>query len=271
MESLKKIGDVGRQHWEKIILIVALLGLGVAVLFLMGESQTQKEKINEYFETKVRQKVKGVEVVDLTEHQKALETLQNPPELNFSTPHNLFNPVKWQRTPDRRLIKIQSGREIGPYALTVRAIRPLHLTLALDRSTSSGYYMIMTNESAPHPAWFRKTKYVLPGQTNVWQTGYTNVFRFVVMEGRPAEEAKELVVQLPDSAQEVTFTDENPYQAVQGYECDLRYDPDNKDFKDIKVGDQIRLSGEAYNIVAINPAEVILSANSNDRRYAVNK
>lgn len=269
MDSLKKIGDVGRQHWEKILLILVLLGLGAAVLFLMGESQTQKQKINEYFETKVRQKVKGVEVVDLTEHNKAVESLSNPPELDFTTPHNLFNPVKWQRSPDGRLIKIQSGREIGPYALQVRDIRPLHLTLALDRSTTSGYWLIMTNEAAPHPAWLKKQSYVLPGRTNVWQIGYTNVLQFVVLEGRPAEEATELDVMFPDSGTRATFTMEEPYRVVQGYEADLRYDPDNRDFKDITVGDQLRLSSETYNIVAINPAEVILSANSNDRRYTV--
>lgn len=269
MDSLKKFGDAGRQHWEKILLILVLLGLAFAVLFLLGESQTQKEKINEYIEAKVRQKVKEVGVLDLTEHQRAVNTLENPPELNYSTPHNLFNPVKWQRTPDGRWIKIQSGREIGPYALSVRDIRPMHLTLALDRSTSSGYWLIMTNEAAPHRSWFRQTDYVLPGRTNSWRINYTNVFQFVVVEGRPPEDARELVVQFPNSGNQVTFTDEQPYRTVQGYKVDLRYEPEDKELKDLTVGEKVRLSGEGYNIVAINPEEVILSADSNDRRYTV--
>jgi hypothetical protein len=56
---------------------------------------------------------------------------------------------------------------------------------------------------------------------------------------------------------------------VVGYEADLRYDVEGRTFKDQREGRSIRLSGESYNIVAIRPDEVVLSADSNDRRYAI--
>jgi hypothetical protein len=56
---------------------------------------------------------------------------------------------------------------------------------------------------------------------------------------------------------------------VEGYEADLKYPPESKDFKNLRVGGLVHFAGEDYNIVAITENEVVLSARLNDKKYTV--
>jgi hypothetical protein len=252
-----------RQHFEKLLLVLVMMGLAGAVYYLSLASQEEKQKVREYFEkTKVATNLKGFEPVDLTTFESNKTSLENPTPLNFSTPHNLMNPVKWQQRPDQKYIKVQSPKDIGPYALTVAAIRPLHLSIAFERSAGSGYWLLTTNEasvSRTEVSGFRQYATVGSDSTKV----------FKLKEARPPEDPTEWDVELLDGGEVVTLTKEQPYRRVVGYEADLRYDVEGRTFKDQREGRSIRLSGESYNIVAIRPDEVVLSADSNDRRYAI--
>jgi len=262
MEPLKKLIDIGRQHYEKMLLTLVLFGLAGAVLHLSSESQKEKEKIRNYLETKVRQAIKPVPVVDLSAFEQSKSRLENPEPITLTPPHNLFNPVKWQRRPDGTLFKIQSGKEIGPYALTIKTVRPLHLSIAIDRPAGSGFWIVVTNETAPpRSRAFRVTQFA--------SLAVTNTQIFTLRGFQPQDDPTEWTLELADTGENVVVTKEAPYQRVEGYEADLNYAVEEKDFKKVRLGDKIRLSGEDYNIVAINPKEVLLSANSNDRRYAI--
>jgi len=74
---------------------------------------------------------------------------------------------------------------------------------------------------------------------------------------------------ITDTGEKAKVSREEPYSRIQGYVATVRYDPENLAPKRVKVGDKLRLSGENYNIVAITPNEVLLSADSNDRRYSI--
>jgi hypothetical protein len=271
MEFFKKIPDICRQHWEKLLLTLVLIGLAGAAYYLYDQSRQEKQKIEDYFSQKVRQKTKMVGVVDLANYESAMNVLEHPPALNFSTPHNLFNPVKWQRQPDGSFLKIQTGKEIGPDALKVAAIRPLHLSLAVDRTAGSGVFMVFTNQAFPaaYPVLYRKMFFMKEGLTNSMPLSLTNLLTFVLKDAKPPEDPKEWLVEFSDSGERAVITKEKPYSRVEDYEADLRYDVENKTFSKVRVGGKIRLSGEDYNIVAINPNEVLLSADSNDRRYSI--
>jgi hypothetical protein len=262
MESLKKFLEIGRQHYEKVLLSLVLIGLGGAVYYLYLASQKENKKIQEYMRTQEERPVKGVRVADLTSFQEVEKRLANPPAISLSAPHNLFNPVKWQKRPDGTLFKIESGKEIGPSALSVAAIRPLHMIISVDRPASSGFWMVITNETiSPGRPGHRFPQFVSLTATN------TRVF--VLREVRPPDDPKEWIVELLDSAEKVTITKEQPYQQVIAHEADLKYDAENRLIPKVRAGQKIRLSGEEYNIVAINAKEVLLSAVSNDRRFAI--
>jgi hypothetical protein len=51
--------------------------------------------------------------------------------------------------------------------------------------------------------------------------------------------------------------------------ADLKYAPENKTWSDQRVGDSLGFNGEEYKIVAINENEVVLSAQSNSKKWTV--
>ena len=47
----EKIRRHSKQHFEKVILIAALVGLGVAVFYLYGETQKRRTRFQSFFRT----------------------------------------------------------------------------------------------------------------------------------------------------------------------------------------------------------------------------
>src|SRR5438093_7248552 len=148
MDLLKKIAELCKAHYEKLILIVALIILGVAVGYLYLESQKEKEKIGEFFSDVGRRSNKPVPPANLTNYQTILAVAQNPPKLDFTQPHNLFNPVKWRKLGDSKFKEVK-GTETTLDQLDILEIRPLNFTIALDRVAGPGYWINVTNEVAP--------------------------------------------------------------------------------------------------------------------------
>jgi hypothetical protein len=85
---------------------------------------------------------------------------------------------------------------------------------------------------------------------------------------RITPEGPEADVELADGTK-ATVTPSKPFTRVDGYKVDLSYPPEGQTFRDRRVGDSITIAGEKYNIVAINPNEVVVSASSNDRRTTI--
>ena len=64
----------------------------------------------------------------------------------------------------------------------------------------------------------------------------------------------------------MTVSADKPFTRVMGYKVDLNYPPEKRMITDRRAGDSIMLGDETYNIVAITPNEVVVSARSNNRR-----
>jgi hypothetical protein len=63
---------------------------------------------------------------------------------------------------------------------------------------------------------------------------------------------------------------EPPYKRVDGYQADLKYPPQpNRVMDKQRVGDTVNLNGEIYKIVAINPNEVVLKAQTNEKKWTI--
>src|ERR1051325_8389630 len=138
MDFLKSIGQVCRLHYEKIILTITLLALGGTVFYLYGAKQAEQRNIEDYLKSVQNKPAKPLKVSDLAPYQATLQTAENPPALVFSGPHNLLNPVKWQRKPDGGLIKVVSGKEVGADAMVATRFIPITLTISYDRVAGTG-------------------------------------------------------------------------------------------------------------------------------------
>jgi hypothetical protein len=267
MKSLREIPGLLKRHYEKAILALALLGLIGAVVYLNNLKAAENEKIENYNRSIGRRKVKPVQSADVTALTGALAQSTNPPSHNFSPPHNLLNPVKWQRRSDGTLLKVETGKEIGPNALTIARIAPLNLIITLEQAAGNGFNMGVTQEGATNVLLRRK--YVSYVSTNSPTDRVHSTKVFTLREVNRNAQPPEAAIELADGTR-VTVSTNKPFTRIVGYKVDLKYPPEpNRNFNDRRVGDPLTLAGEDYNIVAITTNEVVVSARSNDRRTTI--
>jgi hypothetical protein len=259
MDSIKKYGEGLKQHYEKVILIVALIALGGAVFYLYGETQREKERISEFFQDVGRRAVKPVKPVDLTNYAAVVAKANNPPPLDLSLPHNVLNPVKWKQTPTGELIKEVTGTEGDLDLLEVTRHDPLNFSIHFDRTAGPGYWINITNEVAA--GYNRRiAQFATLNVTNL------KVFILREVQGEP-ENPTALVLELKETGERVTISKEKPFVRAEAYEVDLRFPPENKNFPRQRVGATLRFGGEEYRIVGINQSEIIFMGD-NDKRYS---
>ena len=273
MDQLKRIGQLCRQHYEKLILVFVLLLLAGAVFYLLKVSQDEREKTRQMTEGYKKKAGVPIEPVNLSRVEATLKTATNPPALNYSGKHNLFNPVKWQQSPSGGdPIKFETGREVGPSAMRIASIRPLYLSIAFDRAASSGsgadavvtgYHTLVTNEMAAAPRLRRIPQFIATGTTN------TQVFVLAEVKG-PPDAPTELVALLKEFNNEtVSFAPGKPYTRVVGFEAELKYPVNSKVYPRLRKDSPIDIEGEPYKIVDITSNRVVVSDDSNGKRYTI--
>lgn len=266
MDFIKKITEACRHHYEKLLLLLVLLGLAGAVIYLYQTKAAEEEKIQEFLKGVRNKPPSPVKPIDTSANESALKLLASPPSLNFSLPHHLFNPVRWQRRPppdDHDLIKMVTGQEVGWPKMVVSKITPLNFIIDLERVPSPGsYYIGVTHEGAEKPA-FRKKQQKFATKNSPKNDAFT--LKDIV---GPPEDPTELVLELPDGTK-VSISKDKPYTQVEGYEAELKYTIDGKTFPNLRVNSHLRFQGEEYIVVAITPTEVVVSARSNDKKYTV--
>lgn len=273
MELFKKLGDVCRRHYEKLLLLFVLFLLAVAVFFLYQESEKQSDTLKNLPKQIIPKSVKGVPPPELSRFTRAAGQMTNPPALNYSGPHNLFNPVKWQQAGDQ-LIKVQKGTEAGVGNLQITRIRPLHYSVAYarvatagsgDQTSVVGYQFYVTNELVLR-------RYGRPEIRSLFMNvNETNKPALVLLEvkGDPLAPT-ELVATLKDFEDErISFAPDKPYLRPVGFEADLRYPVGNKDFPGLRTGSSIDVDDEPYKIVDITQNKVVVFDDSNGKRYTI--
>jgi hypothetical protein len=244
MEFLKK-------HYEKIVLSLVLLGLAVAAAWLPAAIKGAREDLQKSIVNLPEPIVH--KPADLSTNEAALKRLQNPPTVELSGAHNLFNSVTWKIKSDGSFIKIL--RE-GIDALAVTKIQPLYMELSLDRVAATGYFIGVKRLSKKAPSSYAKLN------------EKRELFTIKEVKGAP-EDPDELVLELADNQQLVSITKDKPFKRVEGYAADLRYEPDSKNFSDQRVNNTITVGGESYKIIAITENEVRVSAISTDKRTTI--
>jgi hypothetical protein len=268
VKTLRNIPGLVKRHYEKVILALALLVLIGAVVYLNQMKNAENEKIETYEKGTLKRKPKPVQVVDLSVLSSAMSHATNPPALNFSPPHNLFNPVKWQQDRDGRRIKAETGTELGINAMQITAIAPLRTLITLDSQAGSGLNMSITQEASTNRYFRQRLPAYLTTNTPSERIHRTSRGAFTLKDLRLPPEGAEADIELADGTK-LTVTASKPFSRIEGYKADLFYPPEKQSFKERRVGDAFTVAGEDYNIVAITPNEVVVSARSNDRRTII--
>lgn len=255
--------DFVKKHYEKIILSAVLLGVIGFLIFLpfviAHDQQDLKEKSNGV----TTPPVKPLPPVDLSRQAVVLQRVQSPVGFDFSTTNRLFNPLEWKKAPDGTMFPIKIGNEIGAGAAVVTKITPLYFIIAFDSVETNGvaprYAFSVERQSGATPALRRKQqRYVSAGERN-------NFFILSEVKGDPADPS-EMVLKLMDGNDTVTVSRDKPFQRVDGYMADLRYDLEKRNFAALRVGSRLSFGGEDYIVVAVDADEVIISAQSNQKK-----
>ena len=269
MEQVKKIGQLCRQHYEKLILVFVLLLLAGAVWVLYGASQDENEKVRKMTEDIIKKAGKPIAPVSLAPFEAAMKTVTNRPVLNFSGKHNLFSPVKWQMNRGAGgVIKVTSGSEVGPSAMRIVSTSPLQLTVAFGRAALSGaevsgYHILVTNELAVAARQRFITQFVGTGATN------SQVFILSEVKG-PPEAPTEMIAQLKDyNNEKISFAPQKHYTRTVGFEAELKYPVSGKVYSRLRKDSSLDIEGETYKVVDIAANKVVLSDDSNGKRYTI--
>lgn len=257
--------DFIKKHYEKILLGVVLLGLAVAVVALPFYITSQREAMKQKREDMLIPKVTALANLDESRYVGVMQRLEKPVSLNLSKPHHLLNPVMWQKAADGSLIKVQSGNEVGPEALLVTKVTPLYTTIRLESVGPSGsnYLLSVTREADPNPKKRQK-------KSAYFERGSKNDFMALTDVAGTADK-QELVITLLDTGAAITLTAEKPYQRVDGYSVDFRYEPEKLTWPARRVNDKLAFAGDEFEVTKINPVaadrfEVVISARSTGKK-----
>lgn len=251
-----------KKNYEKVLLGAVLLGLVGSLLLLPVIIAHDKQALSDIEGTIIHQTPRPLPALDLSMENDALSRVQSTYLLDFETTNRLFNPVTWKQTPDGRLIKLINGNEVGPGALVITKITPLYYMLTLDHiepanQFSAARYVIDTQDEGADQMVQRRARqhFISVGEKD-------GALSLISANGPP--DNPQLVLQL-ESGESVNLGLKTPYKQVDGYSADLTYPPEVKKWANQRLDDLLKFNGEDYKIVVIDPKEVVISAESNQK------
>jgi hypothetical protein len=264
--------DLIKKHYEKVLLGLVLLLAMVAVGLLLFWIPNEKARLEDERTAIIQRQPKPLTNLDLTFSSNVTKTLNAPLGADFGRPHNLVNPVQWQKAPDGKLVKLERGNEVGPEAAVVTNTTPLYLILTFDSvgatsagGTNIGYMIGIEKQASPVVEKRRKKQTVARLNEKKEDT-----FTLREIKG-PPENPTELVVELSDTGDRVSLSKEKPYKRVEGYLASIRYDPEKKSFPARRMGDKVIINSERYNIVAITENEVVVLQELTGKKFTIRK
>jgi len=256
--------DFIKKHYEKIILSLVLVGLVGVLVAMWFVIMHDKEQMEEVKNNVVHGKGQPLPDLNLSRQDAIISRLKEPYRLDFSTTNRLFNPVQWRRGADGKLIKLNTGREMGPGAAVVTKITPLYYVISLNSADTNGIaprYKISVEHQAA----------LVPSQRRP-QAHYASVNDKIPGLGQlqgitgPQEDPTSIILKMTDG-RTLTVDKNKPYKVVEGYTADIKYELEKINATGQRVGDHLSFAGDDYNIIAIDQNQVVLLAQSNQKEY----
>jgi hypothetical protein len=158
----------------------------------------------------------------------------------------------------------------APEGLSVTKLTPLYLKLALDNivEAESGkrYVIGVQREAAPIPKDRAKRQYYC----SLHSGGVPDLFMVLNAQAPPGNASNvEVVLEVKGLTNLVTISKDHPFERIEGYAADLRFEPENKTFINRRIGDVLKLAGDEVAIIAITRFEVVMRAKSSGKTWAV--
>ena len=262
--------DFVKKHYEKIILSLVLAGLVGALVFLPVVISTDKQKQEDMKNALINPRPTPIPDLDMSRQDNVIQRLQAGCQYDFNTTNKLFNPLKWVKQPDGQFYPVRPGHEIGADAVKVTKITPLYFIVTLDdvrTNEPNARYTIGTVNQAATTRYLQMKKqrdYVSMDD----RKGKLLLFSLEKVVG-PPEDPDQLILKLNDTGEEAPVSRAKPFQRVDGYDADLKYPPEKLTFSACRLNQTIMFGGDNYTIVDIKPDEVVLLAQSNQKKTTI--
>ena len=259
--------DLLKKHYEKIILGIVLLVLAVIAVMMLVMVPSERTALEQQASEIINRPAKEIPPLNISTQQMRFTKLSTAGVVDLSSTNKVLNPMPWMKRPDGTPYKIVTGDETGPGALIVTNQRPLYLTITFDSvsTTDSGSrYVLYVEREAAAKATNRGRKPFVAKKDEK-----NEVFVLREVKG-PADAPTEVVVELVEGGEMVSVSKEKPFKRVDGYTVDLRYPLENRQpWLNQRVGAALKFGGEDYKIVAITKTEVVVLAQSNQKKTPV--
>jgi hypothetical protein len=258
--------DLIKKHYEKVILIVVLLGVVGFLVFLPFIIAHDQDVLRQLIEdSTTSKKVQPLADLDLTRQAAISRRVASPPKFDFSSTNRLFNPLEWKKRSDGTIFPVTSANQTDASAAVVTKITPLYFVVTFESVETNGlaprYVVGVEHQGADKAALRRKQqRYISAGEKK-------DFFILSAVNGDPADPSG-LVLKLTDTGDTVTVSKDKPFQRVEAYSADLKYELEKpvKNFAGLRIGSRISFGGEDYIVVAVDADELILSAQSNQKK-----
>jgi hypothetical protein len=241
-----------KKNYEKVLLGLVLLGLVVAVVFLLFLVANEKQRLEDLRNSILTRPVKPLEPPVLTGADVLLQRAAASLALDLSSTNRVFNPVRWVKMASGQLLKEESG---AAKRLEVTNPRPLYFTVSLDSITavdSGARYAIGVDQQAGAKPKGKRQFYTSVGEKKE---------PFILREARgPADNPTALILELSDTGEQISISKDKPFRRVDGYMVDIKYPPENRSFPNRRVDSTIIFGGNEYKVLGITQDEVVLSA-----------
>jgi hypothetical protein len=250
--------DFLKRHYEKLILGLVLLGLAAAAAYLPVALKRAQEILPPSGPGDLPTP-KAYKPVSLASNEQAIAALKTPPNIALQQRgQDIFNPNIWKQKADGTLVRMTSSNPAE--ALKVLRIFPLHLNLTYERRTDAGGFFVKVHRE------LRKGDRQRPLYSTI---GTTNEFFTILKANGPENDPESLLIQLVDTKQQVVLEKEKTWRRLEGHGADLRYDLENKTFRDERVGSTLNFGEDSYKVIAIGQNEVRVLANSNQKATTI--
>lgn len=259
--------DFLKKHYEKVLLGLMLAGLIGVLVFMLFYIAADTEAMTNRRMTYIHPPVHALTNLDTTLLDAAMLRSKAPYNLDLETTNKLLNPMEWQKSLDGTLLL--AARRTGALVAVVTNIVPLYLTISLDsvmtNEFGARYIIQVERQAAATPAARHPTRYYVSKGD---KPNPKDPFALESVKG-PPENPDALVLKLTDTGELVTISAAKPFQRVDGYLADFRYDPERKPFHNVRVGYKLAFGGEEYQVVEINQHELILQDQSNQKKTSL--
>jgi len=262
-----------KKHYEKIVLGVVLAGLVGALVFMPFYISSDNAAMVALTEGMINPSAKPLPDLDLSAQTAAAARLRGGYSLDLDTTNKVFNPQDWVKQSDGTIVP--AANHTGPQMCVVTGITPLYLILSLDSVSTNElgarYSIGVEKQADKNPSKRRK-------QTHSTAVGDkpNDTFSIVSVKGDDISNPSEVDLKLTDTGEIISIASGKPYQRVDGYMADFRYDPEKLVFQNARAGDmrasghEIVFNGSRFIVDDVQSNQVILRDLTNQKKTTLN-